>query len=237
MANKDKSKDDILNNKDYSEIIITGEDNCFYLCLSMYIEYNENNYAYYRDLIYKYVHKNKNLLKEFFEHLDNETEQDYENRYNHFLNEIKIDGNYAGDFEISATSFALNKEIIIYRRNINGFKFINNFTNNNYNNQEKIYLIFKNNNHFNIIMNNNINIHANIHIDKKAEDELHKNLEKNIKLLKLKVIKNYQTDKFFSYKFVAYYRKGVENFYNDMYDFLKNDKIPNRLKSEIQIYC
>ena len=39
------------------------------LSLSMYIEQNENNYDYYRDLIYKYVYKNKNLLKEFFEHL------------------------------------------------------------------------------------------------------------------------------------------------------------------------
>ena len=36
MANKDKSKDDILNNKDYSEIIITGDGN-FFISVSLHV--------------------------------------------------------------------------------------------------------------------------------------------------------------------------------------------------------
>jgi hypothetical protein len=79
---------------------------------------------------------------------------------------------------------ALNKEIIIYRRNLTGFEFINNFTNNTQNNQDKIFLIFRNNNHFNIIMNNNINLHINKNNNKLLEINIHKNIEKKLKKLK-----------------------------------------------------
>ena len=59
MSANDKSNLYKLDNKDYSEITITGDGNCFYRCLSMYIEKDEKNYNYYRQLIYKYVKKNQ----------------------------------------------------------------------------------------------------------------------------------------------------------------------------------
>lgn len=207
MSGNDNNKTYNLDNKDYSEVTITGDGNCFYHCLSMHIEHDENNYNYQRQLIYKYVKKNQILLKEFFEHFDGETEQDFENRYNSFIDDINRDGNFAGDFEISAASLILNKEIIIYRKNVNGYEYINNFSSNN-NNSDKIYLIFKNNNHFNIIMNNNINIHPN-KIDKKSEKSLHKKIENKIKKLNINDVKNYKKGNFFSYKYVPYFRKGL----------------------------
>ena len=41
-----------LDNKDYHEIIIIGDGNCFNCCLSLQIEQHQENYNYYRQIIY-----------------------------------------------------------------------------------------------------------------------------------------------------------------------------------------
>jgi len=97
----------------------------------MALEYTEENHQYYRNLVYSYIKHNNNQLEVFFESLDNETEQHYHERYALFIENINNNGTYTGDYEISAGSLVLGKEINIYRKSFNGFELINKFTLNN----------------------------------------------------------------------------------------------------------
>ena len=54
--------------------------------------------------------------------MEGETDESYEKRYNFFIESINTNGNYAGDFEISAASLILDKEIIIYRKGYTNFE-------------------------------------------------------------------------------------------------------------------
>ena len=51
-------------------------------------------------------------MEEFYNHLENETNEQFNIHVNNFIESIKNDGSYAGDFEISAASISLNVEII-----------------------------------------------------------------------------------------------------------------------------
>lgn len=42
---------------------------------------------------------------------------------------------------------------------------------------------------------------------------------------------------YFQKIYVAYPRKVCSNFYNEMYEYLSNNKLPKRLLSEYQIFC
>ena len=147
-----------LEKKDYHENIVIGDGNCFDSCLSLQIEHNQDNYNYYRQLIYNFIKDNKKPLKDFFDQKENESKETYGQRYDKFIEDIQIDGNYAGDFEISSAFIALNKKIIIYWNTIAGFEFLNQFSPVDKNNLEEIYLLYKNNKHFNIILHKDINI-------------------------------------------------------------------------------
>lgn len=61
-------------------------------------------------------------------------------------------------------------------------------------------------------------------------DKLHSDIEKNIKILKKIDIQNYNKNKIFINEYVEYPRKECPNFYNEMYAYLKNDSIPDRIK-------
>ena len=77
--------------------------------------------------------------------------------------------------------------------------------------------------------NNKIDIEENY-------DRIHLDIEKNLKILKKKDIQNFRGDKIFIKEYVEYPRKECPNFYNEMYKFLKNSKIPDRIKSYYQIH-
>ena len=47
-------------------------------------------------------------------------------------------------------------------------------------------------------------------------------------------IKDYNKNKFFDKKYVSYPRKGLENLYNEIYEYLKDNKIPFRIQSNMQ---
>ena len=68
-----------------------------------------NNYNYYRILIYNYIKSNKQILKDFFYYLDDESEKEYNERYESYIENIQNDKNYASDFEISAEAIVLKK--------------------------------------------------------------------------------------------------------------------------------
>lgn len=107
----------VINKDKYAEISDIGDGNCFFRCLSLskYLEKNENNYNYYRILIYNFIKSNKQILKDFFYYLDDESQKEYNERYESYIENIQNDKNYATDFEISAAAMALKKTIIIYR--------------------------------------------------------------------------------------------------------------------------
>lgn len=143
------------------------------------------------------------------------------------------EGTYAEDFEISESSSILNKNIIVYRKNINEkFEFINSFKANN-NNIGKIILIFKNYNHFNLLLKKGINIHRNKY-DKNYFNKIHRKIEKNIKTINKENIKKKEHFKLFDKVYVNYNRKGCQNLYNKIYKFLKLVVIPDRIKSTYQ---
>ena len=59
---------------------------------------------------------------------------------------------------------------------------------------------------------------------------------KKYKNFKKKDIQNFRADKIFIKEYIEYPRKECPNFYNEMYKFLKNSKIPDRIKSYYQIH-
>ena len=104
-----------LNKNEFSEIGIIGDGNCFYRCLSMFYEYNQDNYRYYRRIIYEYISNNKNVFIPFFDKYDSESDLQFYERYNKCIEKINNNGVFAGDFELSSASSVLNKNIIVYR--------------------------------------------------------------------------------------------------------------------------
>ena len=88
-----------IENKDILEIQIIGDGNCFYRCLSQEIDQTQENYRYYIALIYNYIMQNKTDLQKFFFREETETTENYNIRYEAFIESIKNDYTYAGDFE------------------------------------------------------------------------------------------------------------------------------------------
>lgn len=94
----------ILVRNEFIEVTILGDWICFYRCLSMHIEYSQENHIYYRNLIFNYINSNEKLLQYFFPKEENEDEKDYINIYDNFISSINNLCNYSGNFEISAAS-------------------------------------------------------------------------------------------------------------------------------------
>ena len=47
---------------DVFEIQIIGDGNCLFRCLSLFNDKTQENYSYYREIIYNYIQLNKNKL-------------------------------------------------------------------------------------------------------------------------------------------------------------------------------
>ena len=199
------------------------------------IENSQENHQYYRSIIYNYINLNKDILFEYFPKLENENEIDHKNRYITFINSINILGTYAGDFEISASCLSLNKRIIIYRNSVKNFEFVNEYSNVNSNYHEKdiIMHLYKNNNHFNLLLNKKKDNIMNLETEINFEN-IHKRIEKNIHLLKKEQIENYKINSFLIQNYVDYPRKECKNLYNEMFIFLTKNSIPERIKSRYQ---
>ena len=147
----------VLSKTEYCEVSVVGDGNCFFRCLSKYIGKTEDNYKFYRKIVYDYINLNKDILKVFFPQYEGETDENFNKRYDIYIANVKNDKNFATDFEISAASIILKKGIIIYKKTSNGYEFINHYTVNNKNDTDNIYIEHVNNNHFNLIYHNDIN--------------------------------------------------------------------------------
>ena len=102
----------------YTKIIADG--NCFYRSLSQALDKSQENYKYYRELIFNYIEQHKKLLSIFFTRNDNETDEHYESRYNSFISSIRNNYTFAGDFEISTASIILNLKYYVESLNAVG---------------------------------------------------------------------------------------------------------------------
>ena len=86
----------------------------------------------------------------FFEWKENENEEDYNQRYITFINAIQNNGTFPGYFEISAAVIILNKKIIIYYNTFTGYNSLNEY-NPSSAAKESIYIVYRNNLHFNLL--------------------------------------------------------------------------------------
>ena len=102
---------DIIESKNVIEIQIIGDGNCFFRCLSQNLEKTQENHRYYRDLIYNYIIDNRNQFQRFYPKKENETNENYEIRYNTFISAIHNNGNFAGDFEIATAAIVLKRKL------------------------------------------------------------------------------------------------------------------------------
>ena len=151
--NKQNKTQKNLNEKDYFEISIMGDGNSFYRCLSQYFDNYQEHHPFYRQLIYDYIVKNKELLKAFYPHDNDESIEQYNERYNRFIDSIQRDGTYAGNYEISAAALSLNVEIYIYRKTLLNYEFLQNYSPNENCIYPCIYIVYRNNIHFNLLYN------------------------------------------------------------------------------------
>ena len=135
---------------DVYEIQIIGDGNCLFRCLSLFNDKTQENYSYYREIIYNYIQLNKNKLQIFFHKEENESEEQYLARYEEFILSIQKDQTYAGDFEISSACILLNTKILIYTFSLSGYKLLNEYTPTK-TNKAGIYIVYRNNNHFNLL--------------------------------------------------------------------------------------
>ena len=78
-------------------------------------------------MIYIYIYKNKESLKYFFTKEENKTDEHYENRYNKYVNSIRIDNIYAGDYDLTTAANILQRKIIIYRNSKSGYEFLTDY--------------------------------------------------------------------------------------------------------------
>ncbi len=53
----------VLDRKEFIEISILGDGNCFYRCLSIHIEHTQEKHIYYRNLIFNFINENKKILQ------------------------------------------------------------------------------------------------------------------------------------------------------------------------------
>ena len=80
------------------EIQKIPDGNCFYRSISQALDKSQENYKYYRELIFNYIEQNKELLKQFFIRNDYETDAHYQSRYNSIIYSIRNNYTFAGDF-------------------------------------------------------------------------------------------------------------------------------------------
>lgn len=220
--------------KDYAEINIIGDGNCFFRCLSQFFDNTQEYYSFYRQLIFNYIMDNKRVLKDFFPMQNKESNEKYNERYEQFILAIQKIGNYAGDYEISASTLALKISITIVRKTILYYEFLQNYSPNEIKVYPRVYIVYRNNHNFNLLLPNSINLHYN---EKKVSliKEKHDELKKSITLLNKNDAKKCSKANFFNSIYVKYLRDNCTNLYNEIFDFLINKILPKRIQSKFQL--
>ena len=222
---------------------IEKDGNCFYRCLSYHFRGTEEEHPEFRELITNYIINNPEEYLDFISFQDinltgNENENIiFEKKRNFIINyakEASEQGEWAGDIEIGTAATLFNCNINMFSLNENGLTIYN-----KYNlgediervNKETINILYINSNHYNLLipkeenLNNNNVILKNINLKEMENiilDDKKKSNRKLNKNLKLNINKK---------KYVDYPRSGLKNYYNEIYNFLKDNSIlPERLQ-------
>ena len=103
---------------EYIEKEITGDGNCFFRSLAYYYRNKEDDYNEFRILLYEWIKINKDLFIDMIPEIDSLNNvlslDERRNKLNEKIEKIKIEGEWAGDLEISATCVMLNINIYLY---------------------------------------------------------------------------------------------------------------------------
>ena len=122
------SKHLVIDDNNIYEKKINKDGNCFYNCLSYFFTGEQNYNLFFRYFLYKYV-------KDFQIEIKNEFStvpfRDRDIDTTLYIDNIKEDGFFAGDFEISQSIFIFNINIAVYKAkdNDNNYKFIRYYEN------------------------------------------------------------------------------------------------------------
>jgi len=210
---------------------ITGDGNCFYNAISYYFHLTEEYNKEYRQIIYEICLESFEQIKEFI-HSDydepNANLQDRINKAKKYIDDIKKDGNWASDFEINKMAELMNINILCYTKNENQFKLQAVYFGTN-DKKNLIPLRFINRGHFEILYPKNYCISlTKLILDKEDLKKKIKYNQENIKLTKNNKVEDIPN--FFNNKYVDYIYT-YPNKYNEIYEFLNNNKYPIRLEN------
>ena len=149
---------------------------------------------------------------------------------NKYIKDIKEEGNWAGDIEINKMAEVLELNILCYTKDENALHLQAVY----FGTDSKINLIplrFINNNHFELLYPKNYNIRLKkINYDEEIFKDRIAEL-KNNKISNNNNMKNIPA--FFNCKYVDYIYNN-HNKYNEIYDYLKYNKIPHRIEAIIK---
>ena len=98
---------------------------------------------------------------------------------------------------------------------------------------KNIYLVYRNNIHFNLLIDKKSENAEEINLDKIVK--IHKNIEKNLNKTNLNLIKCENIKYIFDKTNVDYHRKECPNLYNEIYEYLSNEELPIRLISSFML--
>ena len=243
LDNKGNNTKNILPLDEFIIKDIEKDGNCFYRTLSYYYRETEQDYREFRELIVRYI---ENHPEEYIFAVPDDdiviTAQDDELSINakkkeyilNYVNYAYRDGTYAGDLEITTACILFNCDIKMYVLVNNGYKLFNDFkpAENENENLEFINILFINNNHFCLLLSKDSSLCVNQKlIDKKVEL---KDIEKIVLENKIhhNLIINPNIDiKLKKKEYISYPKKGLEDYYNEIYRYLINPKImPPRLQ-------
>ena len=203
---------------------INPDGNCFYNAISYYYHLTEEYHENYREMIYSACANSIDELKEFmFSDSDNDlNEEDRISKTKEYINNIRINGNWAGDFEINKMAIILQINILCYTENENQYNMQGVF----YGTDNLIKLIpmkFVNNNHFELLYPLNYFIPFNIiPLDEKTlKDKIDKNNKQIKKEKNPNLFKNVYVD----------FNHSNKNKYNEIYKFLTSGKFPERIEN------
>ena len=219
---------------------IIGDGNCFYRSLCYFYRENQDEYNEFRELIVKYIDNNpdeylEGVADEDIDILENDDEITILNKKREYIKryaEIALkDGEFAGDFEITTACTLFDCNIKLYILTNDGYKLYYRYNPLLLENIQTINILFINNNHFNLLIPNELNrdenrklIDKNINI-KELEKIVLEDKNKHKKKINLKFEKKLKSN-----KYVKYPKIGFEDYYNEIYRYLNNaGKMPKRL--------
>ena len=187
---------------------------------SKYFEDNQNNHLLYRHKIFEFIKLHKEKFNIFFEGNVDENDNliDKNILLDEYINNNNMAGKYAGDIEISAFVLLYNCKLIVFEK---GFKYLN-VLNVYFNNDKDPKEI---NNVIYLLYDRMLKHYSLLKIKENNTNEL--KLDINL-LIEESIKKNIEYRKYLNRKEYPVCTKSSPNTYNEIYEYLKNNNLPER---------